>query len=609
MHERLKLVDEARYIIKDSLVSSALESLDGLCVAVDTETNSLDPLLSTSKLCLLQLESNDKIVIFHLLALNEESKFKISQFLQRDDKIYILQNAKFDLKWLRYHLKVRRMKRVFCTLLASKLIACGVDLNHGHGLNNLILLNFGVEIEKETRMSDWTKIDLTPKQLRYAATDVTFLAPLREKQKTKLQDLGLNITAGIEFNCIPATAKMELNGAAFNFDRWMRVAMRHLKLEQMLKYKISDMLNPVPSLFADIRPTFKITDKEIIKFLKANNIEVPQKFSPTKKDDYGKSVLIDTLAIEHLEKVAHQHPVIPFIIRHASVKKARTSYGEEWAKFIHPVTGRVHPDFNQLGAETGRFTVSRPNLQQIPQSNLYRRCFNSAEGRSLIWGDYSQMELRILAEFSQDENMMKAFREELDLHTFTASLVFNVPYHKVSENKILRIRAKNLNFGIVYGIGAKRFAENADISLSEAESIIKNYFKTYPKVEQWLEWARNEAIRYRRSRTLSGRLMKHTFPEDNNQLIALAGRNGMNMPIQGSNADITKIAMAKIHNECEGLLDLSNVVHDEAISECDDDKLTIGESEMKRCLVSAGEELMKHVPVKVDMKVDKKWSK
>ena len=332
------------------------------------------------------------------------------------------------------------------------------------------------------------------------------------------------------------------------------------------------------------------------------SIEVPQKYNP-------KGELIDTISTDYLEKYAHTHEVIPLIIRHGSAKKSRTSYGEEWKKFIHPVTGRIHPDFNQLGAETGRFTVSKPNLQQIPQSNLYRRCFNSAEGRSLVWGDYSQMELRILAEFSQDENMIKAFTEELDLHTFTASLVFNVPYDKVSENKILRVRAKNLNFGIVYGIGAKRFSENANISLSEAETIIKNYFKTYPKVEQWLEWARSEAIRYRRSRTLSGRLMTHTFPEDDKKMAALAGRNGMNMPIQGSNADITKIAMSKIHNDLDDLIDLSNVVHDEAIGECDDDKLYIGKPKMQECLVSAGEVLMKHVPVKVDMKVDKKWSK
>jgi DNA polymerase-1 len=330
----------------------------------------------------------------------------------------------------------------------------------------------------------------------------------------------------------------------------------------------------------------------------------------------GTSEEKNTIQVDYLEKIRDSHPAIPAIIKYSTLKKAHTSYGQNWIDKVHPVTHRIHPNIFQIGTETGRFAFSEPNLQQIPVENIYRHCFVPDEGNLLIGGDYHSMELRIIAHASSDEAMIAAFNQGLDLHTYTASVVFRVPYEEMMlkknnvDMKILRTRAKNLNFGIVYGIGARRFAANAGITEKEAYKIIDEYFALYSGLKRWLDWAKKQASIERTSRTLSGRKYWHRFEKDADYgKIAAAERLGCNFPIQGTNADITKIALRNIWDTFGRDVMLINVIHDEIVIECKAEKAEEYLPVFVDCMVDAGKKYLTSVPVIVEPSIMTRWGK
>src|SRR5215217_4874920 len=204
---------------------------------------------------------------------------------------------------------------------------------------------------------------------------------------------------------------------------------------------------------------------------------------------------------------------------------------------INRVTGRLHADFRQIGAPTGRFACTNPNIQQVPHSVEYRRCFSGyPEGRKLIIADYSQIELRILAEFSGDRGFMEAFNSGADLHRVTAAQVFNTSIDQVSKEQ--RDFAKRLNFGVVYGIGAKRFANMTGMSLCEAEATLAKYFSTYRDLDNYLRESALQAVENRYAKTLSGRMVRYRFDPEDKEAVGEVKRAGRNAPIQGTSADI-----------------------------------------------------------------------
>jgi DNA polymerase-1 len=285
-----------------------------------------------------------------------------------------------------------------------------------------------------------------------------------------------------------------------------------------------------------------------------------------------------------------------------------TSYGENILEEISPVTGRVHADFRQIGAPTGRFSCSNPNIQQVPHAIEYRRCFRAPEGRKLIIADYSQIELRILADFSGDKGFIEAFRSGADLHRVTAAQVFGVGLDQVSSEQ--RTFAKRLNFGVVYGIGAQRFAMLTGMSQTEAESVLRRYFATYPQLDQFLRDVANRAVRERSVRTASGRLVKFNFDPADKQAVSGAQRNGKNAPIQGTSADILKRALRLLHDRLRGTgARIVNIVHDEVVVEADAPNAEDTVKIVDEALTAAGEEYVSAVPVKVEVEVADEWVK
>jgi DNA polymerase I len=310
-----------------------------------------------------------------------------------------------------------------------------------------------------------------------------------------------------------------------------------------------------------------------------------------------------------MQPLAAQYPVIEKLLEYRTVQKALTSYGQNMIELINPLTKRLHADFRQIGAPTGRFACTNPNIQQVPHAVEYRRCFTGyPEGRKLVIADYSQIELRILAEFSGDQGFIDAFRSGADLHRVTASQVFNVSVDQVTKEQ--RDFAKRLNFGVVYGIGAQRFALMTGVTVPEAENVLRRYFGTYRQLDSYLREAATRAVTDRQARTASGRLVRFRYDENDRQQISMTQRNGKNTPIQGTSADILKRALRLLREELANRdAQIVNIIHDEIVVETTAGDAAEIAQKVERVMCAAGEEYLSTVPVKVETEIADEWVK
>jgi DNA polymerase I len=566
-------------------------------IGFDTETTSLDPY--RGRLRLIQLAAPDGARVIDLERFrdtdlkNGEALAPLRELLAAPRPVKIAHNAKFDAKWVKHTLGVE-LGGLFDTLLASQIISAG-DTEERHSLEAVAARYLDERIDKEEQLSDWSG-ELSPAQLEYAARDASVLLPLREKQIEKLKADALINCAQLEFECVLPVASLELAGIYLDKERWREQLAVVEKKRALLAEQLQEMLaeeSMQGSLFGGpTRMDINIDSHvQLTKALKRLGIEVP-----------------DGTRNWKLQPLAEKHPEIKTLLEYRTVQKALTSYGENILSEINPVTGRIHADFRQIGAPTGRFACTNPNVQQVPHSIEYRRCFRAPHGRKLIISDYSQIELRILADFTNDQGFVDAFNSGADLHKVTASQVFNTPLDEVTKDQ--RDFAKRLNFGVVYGIGAQRFSMMTGLSLTDAEDILRRYFATYRQLDAWLRDAAQRAVRERTARTASGRLARFRFDSEDRQAMSLAQRNGKNTPIQGSSADILKRALRLLHDE---LRDTSacivNIVHDEIVVEADANETAEIAKKVEDAMCKAGEEYVKKVPVKVETEISDEWVK
>lgn len=561
-------------------------------IGLDTETTDLDPY--RGKLRLVQLSTPEQVFIFDLFAFNDakenEELNPLRDVLSAHRPVKIAHNAKFDAKWLRHHLRVD-VGGLFDTLLASQIISAG-DSDDRHSLSSSVSRYLNQSLDKSEQLSDWSR-ELSESQLRYATLDAAVMIPLREKMVEHLKKDSLVKCAQLEFECVMPMAHLELAGIFLDAKRWREQLAIIKKKREQFADELQEMLSEgalQASLFGraeiNLDSHTKVTDA-----LKRLGVPMPE----------------NTRGWQ-LQPLANQYPVVAKLLEYRTVQKALTSYGENILEEINPITGRIHADFYQIGAPTGRMACNRPNVQQIPHGEEYRRCFRAPESRKFVIADYSQIELRILAEFSQDEGFMTAFKSGADLHRTTAAQVFNVAPEDVTSEQ--RSFSKRLNFGVVYGIGAPRFAMMTGVSTEEAEKMMRSYFQTYSRLDAWLKNAGNCAVRDKQTRTASGRLIKFRFDERDNRQIAGTKRNGTNAPIQGSSADILKRALRLLLDELKGTnACIVNVIHDEIVVECDEQEANEIAQKVERTMVAAGEEYVKSVPIKVDAEIKDEWVK
>jgi DNA polymerase I len=579
----------------------------------DTETTALDP--RRGRLRLVQLAAPDGVCLFDLDRLapggdpaRSEALEPLRRLLASASPVKTAHNLKFDAKWTREHLRVEvggefdtrsngkvEVERggLFDTMLASQLVSAG-EQEDRHSLAAVAERHLGRAVDKSMQTSDWSS-ELSAAQLEYAARDAALMLPLRAKLVELLRANALARCAQLEFECVAPLAALELAGIYLDSARWRELLATIGKRRDHLHEALQDQLAEEPaqiSLFGPTRADINLDSHvQLTRALTRLGVPVP-----------------DSTRNWKLEPLAAEFPVVGQLLEYRTLQKA-LKFGETLLEAVSPVTGRIHSNFHQIGAPTGRMSSTDPNVQQIPHGEEYRRCFRAPEGRKLVVADFSQIELRILAEFTGDKGFVEAFNSGADLHRVTAAQVFGVPVEEVSKQQ--RDFAKRLNFGVVYGIGARRFALMTGLSETEAEDLLRRYFRSYPGLDVWLREAAAKALRERTApRSVAGRLFRFSFDPEDRQAASLAQRNGKNSPIQGSSADIIKRALRLLHDRLRGTTaSVVNVVHDEIVVEADADAAEEVAGTVEAAMCAAGEEYVKKVPVKVESQVADEWVK
>lgn len=526
-------------------------------LSLDTETTSTNAI--EAELVGLSFAVEERKAFYVAIPANREEALKIVAIfkpLYEDPEILkVGQNIKYDIEVLR-HYGVEVAGPMFDTMIAHYLLQ--PELRHNMDYMAEVYLGYRtVHIEEligPRGRNQKNMRDLSPTDIyEYACEDADITLRLKNVLEPKLDEAGVaRLFHDIEMPLVGVLADMELNGVCLDtealhetsevFNKRMTAIEQHIYELAGEQFNISSPRQVGDILFGKM----KIVDKP-------------------KKTKTGQFVTSE----EVLQQLRSKSPIIDEILNYRGLKKLLSTYVDALPKLINPRTGRIHTSFNQTVTATGRLSSSDPNLQNIPvrddDGKEIRKCFIPEPGCLFFSADYSQIELRIMAHLSEDENMIEAFREGFDIHAATAARIWHKDIGEVTPAE--RKKAKQANFGIIYGITTYGLAQRMDISNGEARDLIDGYFLTFPRVEAYMEQAKETARKQGYAETLFHR--RRYLPDINSHNATVRGfaeRNAINAPIQGSEADIIKVAMVRIHRrfKAEGIRSKMILqVHDE----------------------------------------------
>ena len=506
-------------------------------VSIDTETTSTDAI--SAELVGLSFSVEEKKAFYVAVPANYEEALKIVQIfkpLYESDKIMkIGQNIKYDYEVLtRYGVTLQG--KMFDTMIAHYLIQ--PELHHNMDYMAETLLGYqtihieellGPKGKKQKNMRDLSPTDI----YEYAAEDADITLRLKNVLEPRLKELGVEeLFWNIEMPLVRVLADMELNGVCLDTEALQDTSK--IFTERMKQYE--------QEIYKEAGEEFNISSPKQVGDILFGKLQIMDKPKKTKTGQYVTSE-------EVLQSLESKSPIVRNILNYRGMKKLLSTYIDALPKLINPRTGHIHTSFNQALTATGRLSSSDPNLQNIPvrtdDGKEIRKCFIPEEGCLFFSADYSQIELRIMAHLSEDENMMEAFREGHDIHRATAAKIWHVDIDKVTDAQ--RKKAKQANFGIIYGITTYGLAQRMDIPNGEAKELIEGYFRTFPKVQAYMEHAKEEARAKGYAETLFHRRRYLADINSRNATVrGFAERNAINAPIQGTEADIIKVAMVHI---------------------------------------------------------------
>ncbi len=506
-------------------------------VSIDTETTSTDAI--SAELVGLSFSVEEKKAFYVTVPANYEEALKIVQIfkpLYESDKIMkIGQNIKYDYEVLtRYGVTLQG--KMFDTMIAHYLIQ--PELHHNMDYMAETLLGYqtihieellGPKGKKQKNMRDLSPTDI----YEYAAEDADITLRLKNVLEPRLKELGVEeLFWNIEMPLVRVLADMELNGVCLDTEALQDTSK--IFTERMKQYE--------QEIYKEAGEEFNISSPKQVGDILFGKLQIMDKPKKTKTGQYVTSE-------EVLQSLESKSPIVRNILNYRGMKKLLSTYIDALPKLINPRTGHIHTSFNQALTATGRLSSSDPNLQNIPvrtdDGKEIRKCFIPEEGCLFFSADYSQIELRIMAHLSEDENMMEAFREGHDIHRATAAKIWHVDIDKVTDAQ--RKKAKQANFGIIYGITTYGLAQRMDIPNGEAKELIEGYFCTFPKVQAYMEHAKEVARAKGYAETLFHRRRYLTDINSRNATVrGFAERNAINAPIQGTEADIIKVAMVRI---------------------------------------------------------------
>ena len=566
-------------------------------VCVDTETTSIDPfrakLLGVS-FSWAEGEAYYITVSSQQSTVNRAFLDKLKVFLEDETVKKIGQNIKYDIEVLA-KAGVNLKGIYFDTMIASYLLNPG---SRQHSLDVLAFTEFGHEkISLDSllgRGKDKIKVEQIPveKMSEYSCEDADFTWRLYKKLKTELKERKLlKLFDEIEMELVPVLVEMETNGIMID-PKFLIVMSR--KVDQRLK-KISK------DIYKLAGQEFNLNSPQQLKEILFDKLKIETK--DIKKTKTG----LSTAAAE-LEKLQGKHPIIDLIFEHRELAKLKSTYLDALPLLVNPDTRRIHTSFNQTVAATGRLSSSDPNLQNIPiRTELgreIRKAFVAPKGYKILSADYSQIELRIVASIANDRAMIESFKKGEDIHTRTAADIWGVDPKEVDYD--MRRAAKEINFGITYGMGVYGLSQRAGISREKAKEFIDKYFEIHQGVKKYIEDTKEFAAENGYVETLLGR--PRYLPEINSGVAMIrsgAERAAINHPIQGTAADMIKIAMINLGKELEGIRGNETgffarmliQVHDELVFE-------VKENKIKSVAKLIKEEMEKAYPLKVPVVVN-----
>ncbi|MBS7399296.1 MAG: DNA polymerase I [Prevotella sp.] len=506
-------------------------------LSLDTETTSTNAI--EAELVGLSFAVTENEAYYVAIPANRQEALEyvdIFKPIYEDPEILkIGQNIKYDYMVLRNY-GVDLQGRMFDTMLAHYVIQ--PELQHNMDYMAETLLNYQtVHIEEligPKGKNQKNMRDLSPQEVyEYAAEDADITLRLKNVLEPRLKEVGAErLFWDIEMPLVKVLADMELNG--------VRLDTQQLKLTQQT---FTERMNAYERhAYEEAGETFNIASPKQVGDILFGKMQLLEKPKRTKTGQYVTSE-------EVLQQLRGKAPIVDDILNYRGMKKLLGTYVEALPKLINKRTGHIHTSFNQAITATGRLSSSDPNLQNIPvrddDGKEIRKCFIPDEGCRWFSADYSQIELRIMAHLSADENMTEAFREGFDIHRATAAKIWKESMDQVSDSQ--RKKAKQANFGIIYGITAFGLSQRMDIPTGEARKLIDDYFETFPKVHQYMEDAKRMAREKGYAETLYGR--RRYLPDINSHngtVRGFAERNAINAPIQGTEADIIKLAMIRI---------------------------------------------------------------
>lgn len=506
-------------------------------LSLDTETTSTNAI--EAELVGLSFAVTENEAYYVAIPANRQEALEyvdIFKPLYEDPEILkIGQNIKYDYMVLRNY-GVDLQGRMFDTMLAHYVIQ--PELQHNMDYMAETLLNYQtVHIEEligPKGKNQKNMRDLSPQEVyEYAAEDADITLRLKNVLEPRLKEVGAErLFWDIEMPLVKVLADMELNG--------VRLDTQQLKLTQQT---FTERMNAYERhAYEEAGETFNIASPKQVGDILFGKMQLLEKPKRTKTGQYVTSE-------EVLQQLRGKAPIVDDILNYRGMKKLLGTYVEALPKLINKRTGHIHTSFNQAITATGRLSSSDPNLQNIPvrddDGKEIRKCFIPDEGCRWFSADYSQIELRIMAHLSADENMTEAFRKGFDIHRATAAKIWKESMDQVSDSQ--RKKAKQANFGIIYGITAFGLSQRMDIPTGEARKLIDDYFETFPKVHLYMEDAKRMAREKGYAETLYGR--RRYLPDINSHngtVRGFAERNAINAPIQGTEADIIKLAMIRI---------------------------------------------------------------
>lgn len=591
LHCKYYLIDseDKRSDLVQKLLTSEILSLD-------TETTGTEPMEAELVGMSFSIAENEAFYVPVPSERSEALKI-VNEFrpvFENEKSLKVGQNIKYDMIVLQnYGVEVKGA--LFDTMIAHYVLQ--PELRHGMDYLAEIYLHYQTipidELIGPKGKNQKNMRDLAPEEVyRYACEDADVTLKLKKVLEKELKENDAEaLFYEIEMPLVPVLVTIERNGVLLDTEA-LKASSAHFSAQ---------LENIEKEIYALAGETFNIASPKQVGEVLFDKLKIVEKAKKTKTGQYVTSE-------EVLESLRHKHPVVEKILEHRGLKKLLGTYIDALPQLINPRTGRVHTSFNQTVTATGRLSSSNPNLQNIPirdeNGKEIRKAFIPDEGCLFFSADYSQIELRIMAHLSEDQNMIDAFRSNHDIHAATAAKIYKKEIEEVDAD--MRRKAKTANFGIIYGISVFGLAERMNVDRKEAKELIEGYFETYPEVKAYMDKSVKVAQEKGYVETIFHR--KRFLPDINSRNAVVRGyaeRNAINAPIQGSAADIIKVAMIRIHQRFlkEGIqAKMILQVHDEL-----NFSVPLNEKEKVEKIVI--EEMERAYPMQVPLKADYGWGK